>query len=110
MEKTVLIEKDFKLNKEYELFDVIYSVSKKPFENEVKAWTVIGHVLNSSATHRCFEYELCSYPISVFVSKNEKLKLSDLRDDFISKDKKQIITQKKELLSLFFNDQLNNLK
>jgi hypothetical protein len=103
-------KEDFNLNKEYELFDVIYSISKNVLDNEVKAWTIIGHVLNSSANSRCFVTELCSYPISVFVSQNKHCTLESLHNDFVSRDRNTLIELKKDILEAYFEEQINKLK
>jgi len=109
MESIIVSKSDFNLTKEYELFDVIYIISKLFNDNEVKAYTVIGHVLNSSSDKRCFEYELNSYPISVYISQNEKYKLSSFNNHFISKDRNEIIKQKEILLNEQFKNQLKKL-
>jgi hypothetical protein len=101
---------DFDLNKEYEMFDVIYSVSKGINDHEVKAWTVVGHVLQSSSEKRRYETELCSYPISVFVQQNTWIPLSKLSHDFVSRKREEVVEQKKALLNDYFNDQLSKLK
>jgi hypothetical protein len=109
MEDNILTKEDFNLTKEYELFDVIYSVSKNFNENEIKSWVVMGYVLNSSSGSRCFEYELCTYPISVYVTRNEKPLLSNFRNHFISKNRDEIVELKKSLLTEQFKEQLNKL-
>lgn len=109
-EENTLDKSDFNLEKEYELFDVFYTISKKPFDNEVKAWTVIGHVLDSGSNHRCFITEVCSFPISVYVLQNKKCTLENLKSDFISRNRNEVIELKKELLKQFYEAQLNNLK
>jgi len=110
MKDNTLEKSDFNLNKEYELFDVIYSLSKDVFDNEVKAWIVIGHVLVSSSDQRCFRTELCSYPISVFIQRNVYIQRENLRQFFISKDRNEVVKLKKELLNEAFEKQLNDLK
>jgi hypothetical protein len=107
---TSLTAEDFNLNKEYEMFDVIYSVSKAVNDHEVKAWTVVGHILNSSSEKRCYETQLCSYPISVFVTQNEWITLSQLRSDFVSRKREEVVELKKALLNEYFNKQLEALK
>jgi len=109
MKDNTLEASDFNLNKEYELFDVFYSISKEISKNEVKAWTVIGHVLESSSNYRCFRTEVCSFPISVFVQQNEKRSLESLKLDFISRDRNEVVRLKKELLTAEFEKQLNKL-
>lgn len=110
MKDNTVEKSDFNLNKEYEMFDVIYSISKNVFENEIKAWIVVGHVLNSSSEKRCYETQLCSYPISVFVTSNVWISLEKLRQDFVSRNREEIVEEKKLLLSEFFNKQLKALK
>lgn len=110
MIKDTLSKEDFDLTKKYELFDVIYIIGKDFNDNKIKAWEVIGHVLNFSFEKRAFEYELCSYPISVYISKNEKLILSNFRNHFISKDRNEVVEQKKALLNEQFQTQVNDLK
>jgi hypothetical protein len=109
VEKITIGPEDLDLTKKYELFDVIYSISKGETDNEVNAWIVIGHVLNSSSESRCFEYHLCSYPISLYVAKNEHTRLSDIRQHFISTDRSQVLEWKKELLIQQFNERIEKL-
>jgi len=110
MKDNTLSKEDFNLDKEYEMFDVIYSLSRNVFDNKVKAWTVVGHVLNSSSDKRCYITELCSYPISVFVTSNEWITLEKIRGEFVSRKREEVVEQKKALLNEFFNDQLTKLK
>ena len=111
MENNTLSKEDFNLTKEYELFDIIYTVSKQPYENKVQAWTIIGHILDSNKEKRCFDYEINSYPISVFVLQNEKYRLSQIIDNvIISRDRNEVIEKKKEILDKYFQSQLNELK
>ena len=110
MENNTLSKADFNLDKKHEMFDVIYSISKDVFDNTVKAWTVIGHVLNSSSDKRCFETELCSHPISIFVVQNQYSTLSKLRGDIVSTNREEVVEHKKALLNEFFNEQLTKLK
>lgn len=110
MEKNTLSKEDFNLDKEYQMFDVIYSISKHVFDNKVKAWTVVGHVLNSSSEKRRYTTHLCSYPISTYVMSNEWITFDNLKDDFISTKREEVVELKKALLSEFFNEQLNSLK
>lgn len=107
---TFLTKEDFNLNKEYEMFDVIYSVSKVVNDNEVKAWTVVGHILESSSEKRCFETHLCSSPISVYVGENKWINLESLRNDFVSRKREEVIEMKKVLLNKYFINQFANLK
>jgi len=107
---TSLTAEDFNLDKEYEMFDVIYSVSKAVNDNEVKAWTVIGHILETSSEKRCFKTHLCSYPISIFIMQNEWVNLDSLKNDFVSRKREEVVEMKKTFLNKYFNDQLANLK
>jgi hypothetical protein len=110
MEKNTLSKEDFNLNKEYEMFDVIYSISKNVFDNEVKAWTVVGHVLESSSEKRRYATQLCSYPISVFVTQNVWITFDSLKGDFVSRKREEVVELKKALLNEFFKEQLNAIK
>lgn len=109
-ENNTLSKEDFNLNKEYEMFDVIYSISKAVNDHEVKAWTVVGHVLDSSSDKRRYITQLCSYPISVYITQNTWITFDSLRNDFVSRKREEVIDLKKILLNEYFNDQLTNLK
>lgn len=106
---TVDIE-DFDLTKEFELFEVIHAISQSLNKNEIKSYIVMGHELKNSSDRRNFEYILMSYPISIYVQQVENITLRDLRrDHYTSKDKNELVSIKKKLLSDNLNLQLGLL-
>ena len=103
--------KSFDITKKYELFTIIYSVSKSFNDNTIKEWIVTGHKLLNSVDKRCFEYILMSYPISEYVSSVQHKNLRELGlECYISSSKEDIIALKKQLINDYFNSCLTNLE
>ena len=105
-----LTKDDFNLNKEHEMFDVLYSVEKSTL-TEIKVWCVIGHVLNSSANKRHYEYILVPYPISPYVMRNTEVRLSTLRSsgNFVATSKEEVIKLARFMVNEIFQEKLNAL-
>ncbi len=108
--ETFLTKDDFNLQKEHEMFDVLYSVDKQNL-TEIKEWCVIGHRLSISADKRKYDYILIPHPISIYVMKNVGVNLSTLRNEghFVGKTKEDVIKQAKLMINEMFQNKLDAL-
>lgn len=111
MEKLTLDPKDFDLTQKYSLFTVLYIIPKDFETLVIKAWTVVGYVLNSSSDKRCFQTYLTSYPIHVHVMKNEHAKLEDFNPQFyfISTDRNEVVRLKREFIRSKLEEYTNKI-
>lgn len=106
----IVTKEEFNLHKEYEVFDIIYSIPKDTNKNESQEWVVIGHVLNSSSDKRCFETQLSSHPISKHIQQNSKITLEDVRhNSYIGGNLETLIAEKKKMIIKYYTDLIKEL-
>lgn len=103
-EKKTVDKEDFDLTLKYNIFDILYSINRGLSELEVKEWCVIGYELDSGANRRCFDYVLISYPISIYIQANKRMRLSELLlREYVGTTKREVVTKASENLQSRFN-------
>jgi len=111
MENITLNKEDYNLDKEYELFDLLYSVVPlRP--TKIFTWTITGYRLQHPENKRCFEYIVTSYPISKFIKFNEERTLRGLRQDnhILRKTKQEVLIEAKRILNEEIEQNLKRLE
>ena len=107
--ETFLTREDFNLVKEYEVFDILYSVAKTDL-SVINEWCVVGHTLNTSANKRCYQYFLVPHPISSYVMKNNQVTLSSLKNvGYVAKSKIEVVELARAEINKNFTLQLDKL-
>lgn len=109
-EKKTVDKEDFDLTLQYNIFDIIYSVDKRNSDLTIKSWCVVGYELNSSSDKRCFDYSLISYPISVYIQANKRIRLGELSlSAFVNTSRRELLNEVREDIQSQFNSMLISL-
>jgi len=100
MENSTLNKENYNLDKEHDLFDVLYSVVPSN-PTKIFSWTITGFRLEHAENKRCFEYIVTSYPISKYIKFNEEWVLRSLRQHhhIIRRSKEEVLLEAKRILN-----------
>ena len=102
MENIYLCKKDFDLSKEYDFFDVVYAISNKIEDNEIKSFWVCLIKVETSADKRCFNYGFKPFPITIYVKQQTEgyISYDELKRNYLfSKDKNEVVNMKNNLIT-----------